>query len=841
MGSIVSKHQTAFIPGRTLHENIMLMQMLIHRHTVENIPAGLLFIDFAHAYDYISQEFIIAVLEAMNFPENFIGALKLAMTGQTGQVIVNGDLTAEFEINNGGKQGDPLFPLIFITACEGLFALLEDHPDYEGIATPDPDYHFKHSGYADDTVIGLASESDMSSVESCLYMFELASGQEVKPHKSFVMWLGPVRQWFRSVYHCPMLSRDKTVRYLGVKIGPKVTQSEHWADLLNTVQSKHLDWQTRGCSIFGRTLIYNSCLASKLWFTATQVPMTKSYLQKFQVRLNQYFRQGKKVTNVKLATRELIKSLGGLGQLSTAKQLDLIKSKWVAKSLTNTAHPWGCYWRHNAFLLQTHLGLHCPPALADANWSKMRISLSAKAKVLPFVTEAYRAWHSIGLTVPVTDYTELACLPLYQNKWVPLRDPESASTPESIQPPNAQVVNLLGHLGYVRIGELFKKTYPAPTIQYRHSSQNSWRYSPLTAQEALDSLSPHLNLPATVWQDVLDTVPNWIRKIMCEGPEMLLHSDDCWGALQVDDDDPEGNIGDIYYFTKCGKPKQVDSWKLYWFVRADDGETLDLQGWSDSQDQGWPLNWRTDIVSKLRSLAVTVLDITPHILGWADEVVSPNSFLIHVSVKNRHSIEATAGGSFYSLMRKPTPPKAIPDHVKPNWSSVNHKLRRLALEPLSALNDWPVTDTDRQYHIQKKRYGPATVDWKNRFKAVHNCPFLLPKYPQLIYHIITDTLKSGKWIIRSHLPQLSGYCPCCTLPHNPNDPDPPANNKTPATVKHMFSTCLMVQDVWSEADKLGHTFWPSYSDFNYLQDITLLVHSYNPVSLYKLAERDPFI
>jgi hypothetical protein len=45
----------------------------------------------------------------------------------------------------------------------------------------------------------------------------------------------------------------------------------------------------------------------------------------------------------------------------------------------------------------------------------------------------------------------------------------------------------------------------------------------------------------------------------------------------------------------------------------------------------------------------------------------------------------------------------------------------------------------------------------------------------------------------------------------------------------------MVQDVWSEADKLGHTFWASYSDFNYLQDITLLVHSYNPVSLYKLA------
>ena len=149
--------------------------------------------------------------------------------------------------------------------------------------------------------------------------------------------------------------------------------------------------------------------------------MTRTYLRKFQVRLNNYFRQGKKVTNIKPTTRELIKSMGGLGQLSTAKQLDLIKSKWVAKALTNTVHPWSHYWRHNAQKLQFELGLHCPPVLADSNWSKMKISLSPKSKVFPFVTEAYRAWHSLGLDVPVDDYTNLACLPLFQNKWVPLR------------------------------------------------------------------------------------------------------------------------------------------------------------------------------------------------------------------------------------------------------------------------------------------------------------------------------------------------------------------------------------------------------------------------------------
>ena len=42
MNALVSKHQTAFIPGRSIHENIMLMQMLIHKHELEKTPAGLL-------------------------------------------------------------------------------------------------------------------------------------------------------------------------------------------------------------------------------------------------------------------------------------------------------------------------------------------------------------------------------------------------------------------------------------------------------------------------------------------------------------------------------------------------------------------------------------------------------------------------------------------------------------------------------------------------------------------------------------------------------------------------------------------------------------------------------
>ena len=112
---------------------------------------------------------------------------------------------------------------------------------------------------------------------------------------------------------------------------------------------------------------------------------------------------------------------------------------------------------------------------------------------------------------------------------------------------------------------------------------------------------------------------------------------------------------------------------------------------------------------------------------------------------------------------------------------------------------------------------------------------MLPKYPQLIYQIITNTLKSGLWVIRCRVPEANGYCPCCNIPIDPNDPDPPANTKHPASVHHMFSSCVMVQEVWSEANQLGHIFWSDYTDFNYWEDITLLVHDYEPIHLFKLA------
>jgi hypothetical protein len=142
-----------------------------------------------------------------------------------------------------------------------MFALLENDPDYVGIPTLDNSTRLQHSSDADDTVLGIGCESDIAPIERVLGVFCAASRQEIKPAKSFVMWLGQKSRWYKEVFGCLVSPLDTAIRYLGVRVGTNISQDDYWLFMLQSVPSTDLDWQTKGCSILGHTLIYNSCFA----------------------------------------------------------------------------------------------------------------------------------------------------------------------------------------------------------------------------------------------------------------------------------------------------------------------------------------------------------------------------------------------------------------------------------------------------------------------------------------------------------------------------------------------------------------------------------------------------
>jgi len=318
---------------------------------------------------------------------------------------------------------------------------------------------------------------------------------------------------------------------------------------------------------------------------------------------------------------------------------------------------------------------------------------------------------------------------------------------------------------------------------------------------------------------------------MAAGPESIGDFLRGWCATEAPDSDPQtGNLGDIYYFDRGNKLDDRNKWRLYWFEIADDGCSLFPQGWSS--DPNWPSDWKHSLLPNLGPLAVSIIDNTPKILGWADETLSPLTFSI--PTQKPKSIESLVGASYYALFKAGIHFSLLPENTKPSFNAFNKLARGLDREPLPILANWPLTTIDINYHTLKKLPGPPQINWSHRFKHIHNCPFLPPKYSQLIYWITTGTLKSGQWLNRIRRPGLSGNCPHCYLPPNPNCHDTPPQ-RAPASPVHMFWSCPSVQQVWTEADQLGHTFWADYTDFNYLKDITILTHEYNPITLFKLA------
>ncbi|GKC79743.1 RNA-directed DNA polymerase, eukaryota, partial [Tanacetum coccineum] len=107
-----------------------------------------------------------------------------------GSVLVNGSLTLEFQFHKGLKQGDPLYPFLFILVMESLhisFKRVMDAGLFSGIAINNS-LTISNFFYADDAFfVGKWVMSNIRTVVNVLKCFHMASGLKLNIHKSKIM------------------------------------------------------------------------------------------------------------------------------------------------------------------------------------------------------------------------------------------------------------------------------------------------------------------------------------------------------------------------------------------------------------------------------------------------------------------------------------------------------------------------------------------------------------------------------------------------------------------------------------------------------------------------------
>ncbi|KAL2231031.1 UNVERIFIED_CONTAM: hypothetical protein Sindi_1697500 [Sesamum indicum] len=327
LDKIISPCQGAFIPGRSIGDNILLAQELFTGYNQMRLPPRCaLKVDIRKAYDTVEWDFLLAVLQLFGFPQTFTKWIEECVTTASFSIGLNGNPHGFFAGARGLRQGDPLSPYLFVLVMEvlhlGFLQLIEQDMQFT--------YHWKcesakvfQLGFADDLLLFCRADLDSQKW----------SGLRLNVQKSHVIISRSAQGWKDQILaamgfqegHLPM-------RYLGIPLLSSRLSIADCQPLLLKIDARIKGWEGISLSYAGRVQIIKSVLSAMSIYWASAFILPKAIIKQIEKRLRNFLWKGTYTSGyAKVAWKDVCKPIveGGQG----IKDIGILNRALMAKKL----------------------------------------------------------------------------------------------------------------------------------------------------------------------------------------------------------------------------------------------------------------------------------------------------------------------------------------------------------------------------------------------------------------------------------------------------------------------------------------------------------------------------
>lgn len=288
MSSIIGPEQSYCVPGRSIHDNIAVAKHLVDYCNRSNVPMAMVSLDQHKAFDSVSHEYLLTVLDAFGFPPRFIGIIRGLYGASSALIKHQGQILSPIPFRRGIRQGCPLSGMLYDVSVEPLLVNLRRELEECAVRLPYVSIRPLVLAYADDLSLFLARDEGFPIARAVFEQFERSAGAKVNLTKSHGLWCG---SW-RGRMDAPLGIQwtDTRLKYLGVYIGCDATaRNRHTA--LEKVSGAISAWQSRlfHFSLKGRAVVLNYVVASSIVHILKADTPGEDFLRTLQVRVTNAF------------------------------------------------------------------------------------------------------------------------------------------------------------------------------------------------------------------------------------------------------------------------------------------------------------------------------------------------------------------------------------------------------------------------------------------------------------------------------------------------------------------------------------------------------------------------